>query len=256
MAKRISHDEFLKRFNTKISSQYFDIIWEYNWSINQIKVKCKTCWKEYYFYKAKELLWQPRRWCPECSKKNTRKLCIKSIQHINKRINKYWFKIVDHIDEKHISTVECIICWRKYNRYINNIKSWYWCKLCNWASKWEKIMATILDKLWINYIYEWTLRCNNRLRYDFIINDYNLIIEIDWEFHRKDVAFFWKKINRNRINNDVIKNANAIAEWYSIIRIKYQHDKLWDFFSDIHNKLILFLPLEKASFTIKDLFIL
>lgn len=263
MWKKISHEEFIKRFMDKETSKYFDVIWEYIHSRKPIKVRCKTCWKEYMYSVAKELLWTTRKWCPDCRRKHINKHIL-NIDSINDWLINSWFLCVEYDNAKTPMICICKKCWRKFKRYKNNVikkQGYECCRLCNWASRWEKIMAYILDNLWITYRFNTTLYNNNKLRYDFILDKEKIIIEIDWEFHYKDLynrsSFTWRTFNDIK-NKDLLKDKVALNAWYNIIRIKYtpRNDKLKDFFLEIYNKLWLFLPIEKLNFSIFDLFIL
>lgn len=263
MWKRISHEEFMRRFMDKDTSKYFEIIWEYIHSKLPIKVKCKTCWKEYMYSVAKELLWTTRKWCPDCRRKNFNKP-IKKLNDINDNIENNWFVCIEYNIAKEQSTYTCKKCWRKYKRYSNNIikKEWYqYCRLCSWASKWERIVAKILDNLSIPYRFNTTINWHWKYRFDFILDELNLIIEIDWDFHRKQLydrsCFTWRTYKEVQ-KRDAIKDKIAYDNWYNLIRLIYwNRDKnLSDFFKEIYNKLWLFIDIENLNFSIFDLFIL
>lgn len=264
MTKKLTHKEFIERFNKTETSKYFDIIWEYIDGRKPIKVKCKTCGKEYFYNQAVQLIVYTRKWCPDCSKKNQIRNDL-SIEEVNKKIEQRWYVCIEYTDSHTYANCVCMWCWRKYKKIINNLSSfrpgkYKYCLFCQWnASHWEQMLATILDNLWIEYIYNQTLPINNTLRYDFILEKEKLIIEIDWSFHR-DTRFdwnnyFWKnqKMVKERDNE---KDINAINSWYSVVRINYNNNKLWQFFIDIVEKLNDYININDVKLSLIDLFCL
>jgi DNA-directed RNA polymerase subunit RPC12/RpoP len=134
--------------------------------------------------------------------------------------NKYWFN--------------CTKCNREFNSAIANIVSGSWCPYCK--NKTEGILLDWLIKKYknINYqvLFEW---CKNKrkLPFDFVIEEFKLIIELDGIQHYEQVSN-WKSPEENQII-DKFKMEKALENDYSIIRIK--QEQIW--FNTIDWKNIL-----------------
>lgn len=264
MSQKLTTQQFLERFNKTETSKYFDVIWDYLDNRKPIKVRCKTCWKEYFYSQAWQLIAYTRKWCPDCAKKN--KLYHKNnIDEVNSKIEQRGFICLEYTTARTEATCVCMSCWRKYKKLINNIKSfrpwkkqYKYCLLCNkQTSVWEKIMATVLDNLWIEYFYDSTLPNNNMYRYDFILDKHKIIIEIDWSSHW-DRRNFWNNnySQEDRECMDIEKDELAKEAWYTMVRIKYCNNKLWSFFIEMFEKLNNYININDVKLSLIDLFCL
>lgn len=261
MVAKLTTKEFIKKFNQTKTSEYFDIIWDYVWSKKPIKVKCKTCWKEYFYQQAQQLIVYTRYGCPDCWSKN-RDNHEASIDSINNMLDWTWFVCTVYNTAKKKSEFVCLWCGRKFYRYWNNVKNYRphylkskYCVFCQKKSSyWEKIIAMILDKLNIEYCYNQALPIETSLHYDFIIEDKKIIIEVDWWFHfdNRTESFSNRSIEKQK-EYDTIKDRNAEQSWYKIIRLHYDKDKLWDFFAEIIKKLWWYLNLNNLNLSLIDL---
>ena len=170
-------------------------------------IDCKDCFNKSFSSHDKSNFW---------SNKNE----LTSRQIFKGTHNKYWF--------------DCNKCNREFNSGIANIVSGSWCIFCK--NKTEGILLDWLNEKYksINYqvLFEW---CKNkrRLPFDFLIEEFNLIIELDGIQHYKQVSC-WKSPEENQII-DKFKMEKALKNNYSIIRIK--QEDIW--FNKIDWKNIL-----------------
>lgn len=122
------------------------------------------------------------------------------------------------------------------------------CDVCSGKmSSYERMVAEYLDNSDINYIYQKRYRnCKNKtmLPFDFYLNDYNVLIEVDGEGH-----FF--PVRYNGISEDIAqknfiktKNNDAIKDIYCkrigirLIRIPYFDFKNEKYIETIKNSLL------------------
>jgi very-short-patch-repair endonuclease len=102
------------------------------------------------------------------------------------------------------------------------------CPYCK--NKTEEKLRIYLDCKSLNPISQfkntWCIypETNNYFRFDFLIEKFNLIIELDGEQHFKQVSN-WKSPELNQ-EKDIYKMKKALENLYSIIRIKQQ--EVWD----------------------------
>jgi very-short-patch-repair endonuclease len=121
----------------------------------------------------------------------------------------------------------CHLCNQEFNISPHKIQSNRWCNKCK--NKTEKDLNLWLIKTFPNLnikmhpCYEWCKNenTNKYLPFDFEIEDYNLIIELDGEQHFEQVAKWgcYKK----RQQRDIYKTKLAMSKGYSVIRI-YQRE--------------------------------
>lgn len=115
---------------------------------------------------------------------------------------------------------DCNICNHEFKMWLNHITNQNcWCPKCK--NKTElKLYNWLLSE---NYIVQtqttfiWTKTEKSYLKYDFYIEDYKLIIELDGSQHFKQVSN-WQSPEKNKINDD-IKNNLALNNNLHVIRI-------------------------------------
>ncbi len=112
---------------------------------------------------------------------------------------------------------------------------------CHTKSKGEIRLCESMDKLNIKYIFQYehpelVSRCNNPLRVDFYLPEFNTFIEYDGEAHyqpiryggrsQDDANFYFEVIQ----NNDSIKNEYCRVHNINMVRIPYwDYDKIDDY---------------------------
>ncbi len=96
------------------------------------------------------------------------------------------------------------------------------------VSKGEKQILLYLTKYNINYIKEKSFNnClspkGNKLRFDFYLPDYNLLIEFDGQHHYKPVNKYnrAKRVHNQTVINDQIKNQFVLDNNINLLRIPY-----------------------------------
>jgi very-short-patch-repair endonuclease len=96
------------------------------------------------------------------------------------------------------------------------------------VSKGEKQILLYLTKYNINYIKEkFFNNClspkGNKLRFDFYLPDYNLLIEFDGQHHYKPVNKYnrAKRTHKQTVINDQIKNQFVLDNNINLLRIPY-----------------------------------
>lgn len=166
------------------------------------RFKCKKCgydcsnsyvrgeYKEYIWYTSSQINRSIK--CPCCGGNNTVSPLINSIAKLRPDLIEYFVNKEDSYKYSVYSNkkvmLRCINCNEKKNMIISNfIKSGFSCPVCSDKfSIGEKIMYSVLKSLHINFIKEMTNTtftwCNNK-RYDFYIEKYNMIIEINGKQH-------------------------------------------------------------------------
>lgn len=106
--------------------------------------------------------------------------------------------------------------------HINNKRG---CPHC--YNKTEGILGVILKnnfsyKIINNRGFDWCKK-KNKLRYDFIIEDLNIIIELDGRQHFEKVNIFKNSDPEDQLKNDIFKNECAMKNGYTMIRV-FQED--------------------------------
>jgi len=105
-------------------------------------------------------------------------------------------------------------------------------------SKGEKKIAQFLDSHGIEYVREKTFKdcvnfCGNCLRYDFYLEQFNLLIEYQGHHHEKPINKYRraKIVHEKTVTHDVIKRNFAQTYNINLIEIDYKD------YSDIDNIL-------------------
>jgi hypothetical protein len=113
---------------------------------------------------------------------------------------------------------EALIKWKnKYKNLGSGLSKKFECMLIDWNFKYEK-----------EYIISYILNGRKRSKfYDFYLNDFNILIEVDgYHFHHEDSTF--PRINE-RIENDKFKNKLAKERGFGMVRVWEDNlDKRWD----------------------------
>lgn len=132
----------------------------------------------------------------------------------NKRI---WWKCKENNEHEWESTIGNLI------QSVNNGGSG--CPLCSNISNGEKRIKSILNEMKIYYDSQKTFddcRYEQRLRFDFYIPKYKLLIEYDGIQHFKSINFFGGINALNEYNKkDIIKNEYAAKNNIPLLRIPY-----------------------------------
>lgn len=167
-----------------------------------------------------------KSWCPYCS--NT-KLCENNDckECFNKSFashehSKYWSTKNDkNINLKKLSICNSKKFWFKCennHEFEKQISNNTWCPKCK-----NKTELKLLNWLEVNYTsintqitFNWC-KIKRKLPYDFIIKDYNIIIELDGQQHFKQISN-WKPPEETQVY-DNYKNKMALENGYTVVRI-------------------------------------
>jgi hypothetical protein len=156
-----------------------------------LNVNCDFCFNKTFASNEKSFCW---------SSKNTKK----PIEVFKSTAEKFWFN--------------CDKCNNEFESMLCHITDGSWCPNCRYKTenKLNKILVEIYPSLKTQYKVEW---CKNKkhLPFDFVIEDRKIIIELDGEQHRKQVAK-WKSPIHNK-ERDLYKMKCANENGFSIIRI-------------------------------------
>lgn len=125
---------------------------------------------------------------------------------------------------------------RKINRLFQN--KGFVCDCNLYGSYGEKLVGEVLKQNNIEYIHDKTLEWSNGKRYDYILNKYNIIIEVDGEFNH---GFYqpWKSYEQSEkeFEDDEYKNRLASQNGFNILRLVYLHDYKAEFIDEIKTGL-------------------
>jgi very-short-patch-repair endonuclease len=162
-------------------------------------------------------------WCPYCSKPSKRlcdcNICFeKSFASSDKA--KYWSdenhensryvflnsnkKYVFNCDKKH-----------KFNKALNDVTSGSWCPYC--VNKTEQFLYDKLISLYPSLQQQFKSDWCQHKRFDFVIPEYNIIIELDGRQHFEQVSN-WTSPEETQ-ENDKYKTECANQNNYSVIRL-------------------------------------
>lgn len=166
------------------------------------------------------------RGCEICggSKKKTTQQFVNEAKELN---NKFDYSKVDYINAY---TPICIICpehgefYKKPHDFLSGKINCPKCKI----SKGENKIREYLDSNHINYIYnKHSLTFLDKLKPDFYLPDYNLVIEYDGEQHFKPIKFGnYSDVKAENIfektkQNDELKNKLCEENNVKVLRISY-----------------------------------
>lgn len=239
--------------NHKLEFDDFNVFYEFtNCQIdfNEICLRADSCNKQIIGYagiKAKTKYWNIR--CLDCNTESVQrnnlfsrcKFCadkdkVNNLEDFKKKSyivhgNKYCYDSVDYIDTKSKIKILCNTCLCYFYQRVNSHLSGKGCPKCR-RSKGEIFIESLLDSRGVNYISQKSfdgLVYKGSLRYDFYLEDYNLLIEYDGKQHFGPVNFC-NDMNRAIEDyklvqlRDEMKNKWALKNNIPLLRIPY-----WDF---------------------------
>ena len=193
---------------------------------------CDVCKHE--FMKPPSHISAYNEWCPYCT---NQKLCDDSDCNFcfcnsfaSHPKSKYWSKknkleprqIFKKTTKKYY--FKCNTCSHTFNSALGSISNGGWCPVC--VNKTEKKVFDWLKNKYENVEpqkkYDWCKNINE-LPYDFVLEDYKIIIELDGPQHFKQVSNWLDPNLTHKIDLDKMKCANDHG--YSVIRIL--QDDVW-----------------------------
>ena len=168
--------------------------------------------------------------CPKCAKINFQKNRTLSqlnfIEKANKlHHNKYDYSQTNYISHKHKINIICPI-HGKYSQLANSHLNGHGCPNCN-ESKGELKIKEILKKKNVIFIFQKTFndcrnKNNKKLKFDFYLQNKNILIEYDGRQHYEPIEYFGGIISHEKlVEYDKIKNQYAEYNKIKLIRISY-----------------------------------
>jgi hypothetical protein len=168
--------------------------------------------------------------CPKCAKINFQKNRTLSqlnfIEKANKlHHNKYDYSQTNYISHKHKINIICPI-HGKYSQLANSHLNGHGCPNCN-ESKGELKIKEILKKKNVIFIFQKTFndcrnKNNKKLKFDFYLQNKNILIEYDGRQHYEPIEYFGGIISHEKlVEYDKIKNQYAEHNKIKLIRISY-----------------------------------
>jgi very-short-patch-repair endonuclease len=182
------------------------------------------------------------RWCPYCCNP-PKKLCYNDCKDcFNKSFashpkSKFWSNKNEVIPRNvFISSgkkylFKCQTCNNSFDSNLNNIVSGSWCPHCK--HKTELKLFEWLKQLKYNVKKESSFIWSKGKRFDFILDQLKLIIELDGAQHFKQISN-WQSPEKTQ-ENDALKNKLANENGYRIIRIC--QEIVWNDTEDWKNQL-------------------
>lgn len=187
---------------------------------NRINVICRTH-GEFQIFPDNHLKGQG---CAVCARKDHKlvELSIERLENIKKiHGDKYLYDDIT-ITNGSIN----VVCKNhgKFTQTIYNHERGHGCPECKSTSKGEDKIKNILQKNKIEFIRNHTFSdClrSRRLKFDFYLPKFNMIIEYDGEHHFHENKYFTGEKLKYTIENDKIKNDYCCTNGIKLIRIPY-----------------------------------
>lgn len=204
---------------------------EYKGDKELVLIICKKCNIE---FKQYPFVHKSGSGCPHCAKQInksgilTRKTLEQFIIDANKiHCGAFLYNETEYKNNKTSVKIFCTKCQKCFYCSPSNHLAGYGCKNCG-GSKGEKIISNILSFHNIRFIREHTfddLKDVQLLRYDFYLEQYNLLVEYDGKQHFYPVEYFGgEETYKKTVKHDNMKNEYAEIKGYNLLRIRYDED--------------------------------
>jgi len=259
-SKKLTFKQFLQKFIQKKLNKKFWILFDKNWwqnnyknTFTKIKLKCKTCKKEF-IIDINNLLYQ-NAGCNHCAQIQ-RSLKNQNIKYQDflekaKKIHgdKYDYSLVtqewwqkNFNGPKRTTYVKIPLICKKHGKFFTtfskHIHQGSGCPKC-YASKGEQKILRFFEKYKINFKYQFKI---SNFRFDFYLPDYKIFIEYDGKQHFEPVNHFGYENFVKTIKSDLQKYLFCKAYGYKLIRFDFKQFKNLEFF--LKNSLKLYMSFE------------
>lgn len=167
----------------------------------------------------------------------------------------------EYINCKSLLDIQCGKCNKVFKKMYDGYNGF--CKFCN-STMIEKIMMTYLNNNCIEYVNQKSYsdclsEYGKRFRFDFYLQDGNIIVEADGLQHFKPVKFTskdynieeWFKIIQTR---DCIKTKYCIDNNIKIIRVSYKELQNKQTFKELMDNMLIKIKTEKYVFSNYELY--
>ena len=235
--------EFILKAIKKHGNKYDYGLVDYINCKDKVKIKCNKCNS---IFEKKPYEHLSGSGCPECSptrKSNTKEFILKAIK---KHGNKYDYGLVDYINWKIKIKILCNKCNTIFEQTPNKHLCGKGCPRCR-ESKGEirtsKYLGTKNIKFTPQKTFE-TLKYINLLKYDFYLEEFNLLIEYDGIGHYK-ARFGTTSEEKQKNLEDIQRNDKIKDEWAKANNIPLLRIPYWDY--DRIEELIEAFILEHTS---------
>lgn len=222
------HNNFVKKVKEQVGNSH-KVLGRYTKNDKNILMYHEGCKEEYSitpvnFYKRGV----PER-CPKCAG-NERRSTEQFKEEVKKIYGNKFIVKGNYVNSKTDISIYHTECGRTFNIKPYHFKEGNGCTLCNMEDKksiCEKRIEDILISEGINYKFEGTIRglqstrrLNQKFTFDFIIPEYNLVIEYDGKQHFKPRQGNIKKFKACR-RADLDKNEQMFKKKVIYVRIPY-----------------------------------
>ena len=220
---RFSNEEYLKRI---IETNYISLE-EYKGANIKIKHQCKKCGD---IKESKPSHIMNNIGCKSCD-------LIKSEKSYKEKILDRNLNVIEkYKGSKSKILHKCDICNNEWLARPNDISFGVGCPNCS-SSKGEKVIGSYLKRMGIEYESEKVFKDLPSHRFDFYIEDLNIIVEFDGIQHFEPVEFFGGEESFEVIKkNDSIKNDYCEISNIKLIRISY---KEFDIIENIIKRILI-----------------
>ena len=218
-----------------------------------IYVKCLKCGKESYEYYHNLRIGHKKCNC-NLDKKFTLHFSTEDFIKKWHFLNKENFTLVDGEEYKNRNSkykIKCNNCGKEDIRWgISLIDGPIRCKYCNIGSKFELLIAHILDDFKIKYIREYPIQVDNKnYRFDFFIPEYKTVIEYNGEQHYRAIDYFGgeEKLKKTQLSDNTKKKyCEEKGYILKIFSYKQTEKEIMDWLS------IMFNDYPEKEYTISD----
>jgi very-short-patch-repair endonuclease len=219
--KKLNTEEFIKKAKTKHGENRYDYSHvDYKNTYAKVIISCNECKHE---FKQKPNDHLQKVGCPKCygTPKKTTEQFVKEMEE--KYGNKYSYDLVVYDTNAIKVSMICNECENIFKTTPNHLLQDIGCPYCK--KKTELKLANWLDDLEYEYIREHKFPDLGLLRFDFYLEHYYTIIEIDGAQHFKQVSI-WTPPELTQAN-DILKMKYCINNGISVIRLLQE---------DVYNK--------------------
>ena len=227
--RRKSQDEFQQELNCM--SLDFVVLDKYYNAKTKLKCQCLVCGTEWYSYPTNIILGQK---CPRCTMNDVKvKQTMSKTEFIEKvhKINSQIEVIGEYTNNATPIECKCLKCENSFKIIPRNLLTRATCPICTISKGENEINKWLFNH---NIAFEQQKTFDNlygigggRLRYDFFLPDYNMLIEYNGIQHEKPVDFGakGKSFSENQYNkqkeNDEIKRQYANQNDITLLEIWY-----------------------------------
>jgi len=210
--RRSDINEFIKKARDIHGDKYnYDLV-EYKKAISKVKIKCIKCND---VFEQRAIIHLSNHGCPNCV--NVKRLTTQSFIEKSKVIHgdKYNYDLVEYKSTKIKVKIKCIKCRNLFEQQPNNHLQGNGCPNC--VNKTELIIYTWLKDNYENVQREAIFEGLPNARFDFYLEDLDLVIELDGAQHFRQVAN-WCDFKETQ-KKDKFKMDFCINNNISVIRV-------------------------------------